>query len=54
MSDAFIQAVMDDQPWGTGARAKPGATVMEQGAYQRDDGLWVYQCLPRASCGTPS
>ena len=46
VSDAFIQAVLDDQPWELVHRAKPGATVMEQGAYQRDDGLWVYQCLP--------
>ena len=46
VSDAFIQAVLDDQPWELVHRAKPGAAVMEQGAYQRADGLWVYQCLP--------
>jgi len=46
VSDAFIQAVIDDQPWELVHRAKPGATVMEQGAYQRADGLWVYQNLP--------
>ena len=46
LSDAFMRALADDQPWELVHRAKPGATVMEQGAYQRDDGLWVYQCLP--------
>ncbi|WP_042425797.1 adenosylcobalamin-dependent ribonucleoside-diphosphate reductase [Comamonas granuli] len=46
VSDAFVQAVLDDQPWELAHRAKPGATVMQQGAYQRADGLWVYQCLP--------
>jgi len=46
VSDAFIQAVIDDQPWELVHRAKPGVTVMEQGAYQRADGLWVYQNLP--------
>jgi len=45
VSDAFIQAVIDDQPWELVHRAKPGVTVMEQGAYQRADGLWVYQSL---------
>ncbi len=46
VSDAFIQAVIDDQPWELVHKARPGVTVMEQGAYQRDDGLWVYQSLP--------
>ncbi len=46
VSDAFVQAVLDDQPWELVHRARPGATVMEQGAYQRADGQWVYQCLP--------
>ncbi|HAU56548.1 MAG TPA: adenosylcobalamin-dependent ribonucleoside-diphosphate reductase, partial [Comamonadaceae bacterium] len=46
VSDAFIQAVVDDQPWELVHKARPGATVMEQGAYQRADGLWVYQSLP--------
>ena len=46
VSDAFIQAVVDDQPWELVHKSRPGATVMEQGAYQRADGLWVYQSLP--------
>jgi len=46
VSDAFIQAVIDDQPWELVHKARPGATVMEQGAYQRGDGQWVYQNLP--------
>jgi ribonucleoside-diphosphate reductase alpha chain len=27
-------------------RAQAGASLIAQGAYQRADGLWVYQCLP--------
>ena len=46
VSDAFIQAVVDDQPWELVHKSRPGVTVMEQGAYQRADGLWVYQTLP--------
>ena len=46
VSDAFIQAVVDDQPWELVHKSRPGVTVMEQGAYQRADGLWVYQSLP--------
>ena len=46
VSDAFIQAVQDDQPWELVHKSRPGITVMEQGAYQRTDGLWVYQSLP--------
>ncbi|PVY57129.1 MULTISPECIES: adenosylcobalamin-dependent ribonucleoside-diphosphate reductase [unclassified Simplicispira] len=46
VSDAFIQAVQDDRPWELVHKSRPGITVMEQGAYQRADGLWVYQSLP--------
>ena len=45
VSDAFIQAVQDDRPWELVHKSRPGVTVMEQGAYQRADGLWVYQSL---------
>ena len=46
MSDAFMQALIDDQPWELVHPAKPGATLMEKGAFQRADGQWVYQTLP--------
>lgn len=42
VSDAFIEAVQSDQPWDLVHKAAPGAAVMEQGARQRADGLWIY------------
>ncbi len=45
MSDAFMQALGDDQPWELVHKAKPGATLIAQGAFQRADGLWVYQTV---------
>ena len=45
VSDAFMQALGDDQPWELVHRAKPGARLIAQGAFQRADGLWVYQTL---------
>ena len=46
VSDAFMQAVAEDQPWHLVHRARPGAALLEQGAHQRGDGQWVYQTLP--------
>ena len=45
VSDAFIQAVQDDQPWDLVHKARPGATLLAEGAHQRADGLWVYETL---------
>ena len=45
MSDAFMQALGEDQPWELVHKAKPGAKLIEQGAFQRADGLWVYQTV---------
>lgn len=45
VSDAFMQALDADQPWELVHRAKPGAGILSQGAYQRDDGMWVYKKL---------
>ena len=45
MSDAFMQALSDDQPWELVHKAKPGAALIAQGAFQRADGLWVYQTV---------
>ena len=46
VSDAFMQAVANDQSWDLVHPAKPGSTLMEKGAQQRADGMWVYQTLP--------
>ncbi len=46
VSDAFMRALADDQPWELVHRARPGAALLEQGAHQRADGLWVYRSLP--------
>lgn len=43
--DSFMQALADDQPWELVHRARPGAQLVAQGAFQRADGLWVYQTL---------
>ena len=43
--DSFMQALADDQPWELVHRAKPGATLIALGAFQRADGLWVYQTV---------
>ena len=42
VSDAFINAVQNDEPWDLVHKAAPDATVMAQGARQRADGLWIY------------
>ncbi|MBT9463972.1 LAGLIDADG family homing endonuclease [Hydrogenophaga sp.] len=46
VSDAFMRALADDQPWELVHRARPGAALMAQGAHQRSDGLWVYRSMP--------
>jgi ribonucleoside-diphosphate reductase alpha chain len=46
MPDAFMQALDDDASWELVHQAKPGADIMANGAYQREDGLWVYRTLP--------
>ncbi|MGE0350834.1 adenosylcobalamin-dependent ribonucleoside-diphosphate reductase [Hydrogenophaga sp.] len=45
VSDAFMRALADDQPWELVHRARPGAALLAQGAHQRADGLWVYRSL---------
>lgn len=45
MPDTFMQALAEDQPWELVHKAKPGAPLMAQGAFQRADGLWVYQTV---------
>jgi ribonucleoside-diphosphate reductase alpha chain len=45
MSDAFMQALLDDQPWELVHKAAPGAAILAEGGFQRPDGLWVYRTL---------
>ncbi len=45
MTDTFMGALIADKPWELVHPAKPGATLLEKGAYQRADGQWVYQSL---------
>ena len=46
VSDAFMQAVTDGTDWELVHKARPGKKVMDAGAYQRDDGKWVYRKTP--------
>ncbi|QTN27481.1 adenosylcobalamin-dependent ribonucleoside-diphosphate reductase [Rhodoferax sp. AJA081-3] len=45
MTDTFMEALIADQPWELVHTAKPGAGLLEKGAFQRADGKWVYQTL---------
>ncbi len=45
VSDAFIEAVQNDQPWDLVHQARPGSTLLAAGAHQRADGQWVYETL---------
>ena len=42
-TDAFMQTVARDGEWELVHRAQPAAELIEAGAYQRSDGLWVYR-----------
>ena len=43
VTDAFMQAVEDDGEVELVHKAEPARDVIEAGAYQRGDGLWVYR-----------
>lgn len=43
--DAFMEALGNDQPWELVHKARPGKPLLENGAYQRADGMWVYQTV---------
>jgi ribonucleoside-diphosphate reductase alpha chain len=42
ITDAFMKAVVDETPFELVHKAEPNAAVKESGAYQREDGMWVY------------
>ena len=46
LTDAFMQAVADDQPVELVHKAEPSPTLKVAGAHQRADGLWVYRSEP--------
>lgn len=45
VSDAFMQAVLEDRSWDLVHKAVPGARLIADGAHQRSDGLWVYRSV---------
>ena len=45
VSDAFIEAVQQGRSWDLAHAAYPGQEWIDKGAYQREDGQWVYQSL---------
>ncbi|MBE2263381.1 MAG: adenosylcobalamin-dependent ribonucleoside-diphosphate reductase [Burkholderiaceae bacterium] len=47
--DAFMEALGQDGMWELVHSARPGDALIEQGAFQRPDGLWVYQSMAARS-----
>src|SRR6185436_10825373 len=45
VTDAFVSAVRENAEWELVHKAPPAADVVEAGAYQRGDGLWVYRTV---------
>ncbi len=43
VSDDFMEAVADDTEFELVHKAQPAEDIMAAGAYQREDGLWVYK-----------
>jgi ribonucleoside-diphosphate reductase alpha chain len=41
--DGFMEAVENDDPWQLVHKAIPSEAAIVEGAYQRQDGLWVYR-----------
>lgn len=42
ITDKFMHAVVDETPFELVHKSEPNELVKEQGAFQRDDGMWVY------------
>ena len=48
VTEAFMRALEAGEDWPLVHVARPGAALLAQGAYQREDGAWVYRTLPAA------
>jgi ribonucleoside-diphosphate reductase alpha chain len=46
VTDEFIRTLQAGGDWPLVHRARPGATLVAQGAHLRNDGLWVYRSVP--------
>ncbi len=46
VTDAFMNSVLNNETWELTHRARPGAALLQLGARQRPDGLWIYQSVP--------
>ncbi len=46
VSDEFIHAVINDQSWDLVHVAQPGDELLQKGAHQRAEGVWVYASMP--------
>ena len=46
VTDAFMQALLNDGDWDLVHSAKPGTELIASGAIKRADDLWVYRTLP--------
>ena len=46
VTDDFMVAVQKDASWDLVHAAQPVQEQLQQGAHQREDGLWVYRSLP--------
>jgi ribonucleoside-diphosphate reductase alpha chain len=45
VTDAFMQAVVDDAEWELVHQAAPSQAAIKEGAHQRADGKWVYRTV---------
>lgn len=45
VSNDFMRALETDGSWELVHKAKPGNDLIESGAYQRNDGVWVYRVV---------
>jgi ribonucleoside-diphosphate reductase alpha chain len=46
VTDEFIRTLQAGGDWALVHKAKPGGSLIQQGAHLRGDGLWVYKTVP--------
>jgi ribonucleoside-diphosphate reductase alpha chain len=46
VTDAFMRALVADAAFELVHKVEPGDEDLAAGAYRRDDGMWVYRCVP--------